>query len=295
MVRFTKMHGAGNDFICLDGVGEPGLGRRDDLGRLAAAACDRRTGIGGDGLILIQEQESGLDAPMGPGVRMRMFNADGTESEMCGNGVRCVAKYAVDHGLVELDGEHGLWVRTGAGAVRATCRLGPRGVEAVTADMGEPVLELADVPVDRARLDGGDGPGYTVAVEGTAREAVFVSMGNPHAVFFVDDVRRIDLARVGPPLERHGAFPQRMNIHFVQVAGPDEVSVRTWERGSGITGACGSGACAVCVAGVLTGRSGDQVLVHLPGGDLELAWDRGAGRVFMTGPAVEVFSGQWAG
>jgi diaminopimelate epimerase len=295
MVRFTKMHGAGNDFVCLDGVSEPALARRGDLGRLAAAMCDRWTGIGGDGLILIEKQEPGRGAREAGGLRMRMFNADGTESAMCGNGVRCVAKYAVDHGLVALDDEQGLRILTSAGAVRATCRTGPRGVEAVTVDMGAPILDLAEVPVDRARLDGGEGPTYTVTVDGTAREAVFVSMGNPHAVFYVDDVEHIDLARVGPRLELHRAFPSRMNVHFVQVAGPGEVTVRTWERGSGVTGACGSGACAVCVAGVLTGRSGDHVVAHLPGGDLELAWERGAGRVLMTGPAVEVFSGEWHG
>jgi diaminopimelate epimerase len=293
MVRFTKMHGAGNDFICLDGVTEPGLGRRGDLGRLAAAVCARRTGIGGDGLILIEAPQPVPGVPAGRAVRMRMFNADGSESDMCGNGVRCVAKLAVDRRLVEPDDECGLWVQTGAGPVRATCRTGPRGVEAVTVDMGAPVLELADVPVDRRRLDGGAGPAYTLTADGKTREAVFVSMGNPHAVFFVDDLGRIDLARVGPRLERHAAFPQRMNVHFVQVAGPGEVTVRTWERGSGMTAACGSGACAVCVAGVLTGRSGERVLAHLPGGDLELVWDRTAGRVLMTGPAVEVFSGDW--
>jgi diaminopimelate epimerase len=293
MVRFTKMHGAGNDFICLDAVSDPALGQREDLAVLAAAVCDRRKGIGADGLILIGRPEPGDDVPAGEGIRMRMFNADGTESAMCGNGIRCVAKYAVDHRLVRLDADNGLWVQTGAGIARTTCRSGPHGVERVTVDMGSPILELADVPVVPSRLDGGAGPTYRVNVDGTTREAVFVSMGNPHAVFFVDEVEQVDLARLGPQLEHHGAFPERMNVHFVQVAGTGEVTVRTWERGSGITGACGSGACAVCVAGVLTGRSGARVLAHLPGGDLELAWDRGAGHVLMTGSAVEVFSGEW--
>jgi diaminopimelate epimerase len=159
--------------------------------------------------------------------------------------------------------------------------------------MGAPILDLAEVPVKRDRLDGGEGPTYTVSVEGTAHEAVFVSMGNPHAVLFVADVERVDLARLGPLLERHEAFPQRMNVHFVQVARSGEATVRTWERGSGVTGACGSGACAVCVAAVLTGRSTEKLLAHLPGGDLELSWERDEGRVLMTGPAVEVFSGVW--
>jgi diaminopimelate epimerase len=292
MLRFTKMHGTGNDFVCLDGVGEPALARRADLGRLAAAVCDRRQGVGGDGLILMSPPDppaAGL-----PAVRMRMFNADGTESAMCGNGLRCVVKYAVDHGLVRPEGGR-LLVQTAAGAMEATCGVGEAGVEVVTVDMGRPALELAQVPVDRGRLDGGEGPSYRVIADGTAREAVFVSMGNPHAVFYVDDVEAVDLVRVGPPLERHEAFPQRMNVHFVQVAAPGEVTVRTWERGSGITGACGSGACAVCVAGVLTGRTARRLLAHLPGGDLGLVWDERTDHVLMTGPAVEVFSGEWDG
>jgi diaminopimelate epimerase len=293
MVRFIKMHGAGNDFACLDAVKDPALGGRPDLGRLSAAMCDRRYGVGADGLIVIaavQEARGGLP---GPAVSMRMFNADGSESPMCGNGIRCVAKYAVDHGLVPLADDGALHVETGAGLMRTTCRVGSRGVEAVTVDMGEPILALADIPVDAGKLAGGGGPTYTVTVEGADREAVFVSMGNPHAVLYVDDVERVDLARLGPPLERHAAFPDRMNVHFVEITGPDEAIVRTWERGSGITGACGSGACAVCVAGVLTGRSEGRLLAHLPGGDLDLAWLGAGNHVHMTGPAVEVFTGAW--
>jgi diaminopimelate epimerase len=293
MVRFIKMHGAGNDFVCLDAVREPELDRRRDLSRLSEAMCDRRYGVGADGLIVIGGPQPTGGGPGGPAVRMRMFNADGSESPMCGNGIRCVAKYAVDHGLVKPAADGALHVETGAGVKRTTCRLGSRGVEAVTVDMGEPILALADIPVDAGQLAGGAGPAYAVSVEGADREAVFVSMGNPHAVLYVDDVARIDLARLGPTLERHAAFPDRMNVHFVEVAGPDEATIRTWERGSGITGACGSGACAVCVAGVLTGRSAGRLRAHLPGGNLDLAWEGPGRHVHMTGPAVEVFTGAW--
>jgi diaminopimelate epimerase len=301
------MHGAGNVFVCLDGVTDPALARRDDLPRLAVAMSNDRQGVrdeggagdaggvGADGLILICRPDPALATQARRAVRMRMFNTDGTESPMCGNGIRCVAKYALEHGLVDCDREHTLIVQTGAGPVEATCRLGPAaaGVEAVTVDMGVPRLDLTDVPVDGRRLGGGRGPERRLRTDAGDYEAVFVSMGNPHATIYVDDVAGVDVARVGPKLETHPAFPQRMNVHFVEPAGREEVVMRTWERGSGITGACGSGACAVCVAGVLTGRTGRRLLAHLPGGDLELRWDHRTNRVFMTGPVVEEFSGRW--
>lgn len=295
MIRFLKMHGAGNDFVCLDAVREPALERRADLDRLSEAMCDRRRGIGADGLIVIGAPQEARGPSAGPAVRMRMFNADGTESPMCGNGIRCVAKYAADQGLVKLAAGGALLVETGAGPMRTTCRVGAHGVEAVTVDMGEPILALADIPVDAGRLAGGAGPAYAVSVDGADREAVFVSMGNPHAVLYVEEVERVELDRLGPLLERHAAFPDRMNVHFVEIAGPGEATVRTWERGSGITGACGSGACAVCVAGVLTGRTEGRLLAHLPGGDLDLEWPGMGDPVHMTGPAAEVFTGAWPG
>ncbi|MCZ6612819.1 MAG: diaminopimelate epimerase, partial [Planctomycetota bacterium] len=154
-------------------------------------------------------------------------------------------------------------------------------------------LLLADVPVDRRHLAGGDGPIYRISVDEQTFEAVFVSIGNPHAVIYVDDVEVVDLQRLGPKLEKHPAFPNRMNVHFVRMADPNEVFMRTWERGSGTTLACGSGACAVCVAGVITGRTDRRLLAHLPGGDLDIRWDERTNHVFMTGPAEEVFTGDW--
>ncbi len=295
MVRFTKMHGAGNDFVCLDGVSDPALAARPDLAALAVAMTDRRRGVGGDGLIVITAPNAEPGDGGRPAVGMRMFNTDGTESAMCGNGVRCVAKYAVDHGLVAVEVDATMLVTTPAGRLEATCRRGHEDgtVEAVTVDMGQPVLQLDRVPVERSGLAGGGGPAYRVGLDDRAYEAVFVSMGNPHAVIYRDDVAAVDLVGLGPALERHPAFPQRMNVHFVEVTAPDRVTVRTWERGSGMTMACGSGACAVCVAGVLTGRSARRIGVRVPGGELELEWDEKTNHVSLTGPAVEVFSGTW--
>ena len=295
-IAFTKMHGAGNDFVCLDGLSAPEVAGREDLGALAEAMCDRRFGIGGDGLLVICAAQAGPDLPAGRSVRMRMFNVDGSESSMCGNGLRCVAKYVIDHGLARTGNDDVLHIQTDAGVIEARCRRdsGETGeVASVTVDMGPPNLELETIPVDRAQLADGTGAGYTVEAGGVRYNAVFVSMGNPHAVIHVDDAERIDLAEIGPLLERHPAFPERINAHFVQVISPGEVLMRTWERGSGITGACGSGACAVCVAGVLAGVTGRSLNAHLPGGDLQLHWSESSGHVHMTGPAVEVFSGRW--
>ncbi len=289
MLRFTKMHGAGNDFVFLDGLTEPPLAERGDLPELARAMCDRHKGVGADGLIVIGAPGPGVPAA----ARMEMFNTDGSVSAMCGNGLRCLVKYVLDRGLVREPPGGTLAIETLAGIVQATSRRRGGSVESVTVDMGRPVLDLPRVPVERARLAGGAGPGYAVALDGARYEAVFVSMGNPHATIYVDDVAGFDVASLGPRLEHHAAFPQRMNVHFVQVAGPGEVIVRHWERGSGMTGACGSGACAVCVAGVLTGRSERKLLAHLPGGDVTLHWEPASEHVYMTGGAVEVFSGTW--
>jgi diaminopimelate epimerase len=283
-MKFTKMHGIGNDYIYVNGFAE----KVADPVQLARVVSDRHTGIGGDGLILILPSEKA-------DVRMRMFNADGSEAEMCGNGIRCVAKYAYDHGLSKANP---MKVETGRGVL--TLALETRGgkVERVTVNMGEPILSLAEIPVDRDKVvKGGREHEYRIsgAQSNELLEAIFVSMGNPHAVIYTADVKAVDLNRAGPTVENQKAFPKRINTHWVQVQSRGEVTMRTWERGSGITLACGTGACAVCVAGVLSGRTDRKILAHLPGGDLTLEWREADNCVYMTGPATEVFSGEWNG
>ena len=288
-LNFTKMHGTGNDYVYLDGFADA---LPDDLPALARRVADRHAGVGGDGLIcVLPPTESDAD------VRMRMFNSDGSEAEMCGNGIRCVAKFAHDRGHAAANP---LRVQTGRGVLGVDLHLAPDDtVSAVTVDMGGPTLELDRIPVKQTgvvRQPGfmkrGDHE-YSVNMRGGPAPLVmtFVSMGNPHAVLFVDDVSRVDPAAEGPRIETHPIFPNRVNVHWVQVLARGEVRVKHWERGSGATQACGTGACAVCVAGVLTGRTDREIVAHLPGGDLKLRWDEPSDHVFMTGPAVEVFRG----
>jgi diaminopimelate epimerase len=271
------MQGIGNDYVYIDCFAETVA----NPSQLARAISDRHFGVGGDGLILIGRSEQA-------DVRMQMFNADGSESQMCGNGIRCVAKYAFDHGL---SANNPMRVETLAGI--KTINLVPGGdgkVSAATVDMGEPILDPASVPVTIPQKRVVDLP---VRTSKHAFLMTCLSMGNPHAVIYVADVDAIELEKVGPELENSPLFPQRVNAHFVQVISPQEVRMRTWERGSGITLACGTGASAVCVAGVLTGKTGRQITAHLPGGDLQLEWRESNNHVYMTGPAVEVFNGDW--
>jgi diaminopimelate epimerase len=280
-MQFTKMHGLGNDYVYVNGFEEP----VDDPADLARRIADRHFGVGGDGLILILPSESGSGD-----VRMRMFNADGSEAQMCGNGVRCVAKYTHDHGL---SNANPVRVETAAGVKVIDLQLDGDGkVATATVDMGEPVLDAPRIPVKVPQQRVVDVP---LRISKNAYQMTCVSMGNPHAVIFVPGVRAIPLETVGPEVETHFLFPERVNVHFVEVHSPEEVTMRTWERGSGITLACGTGASAVCVAGVLTGRTARQVTAHLPGGDLQLEWREANNRVYMTGPATEVFRGQWEG
>ncbi|MBV8268493.1 MAG: diaminopimelate epimerase [Planctomycetaceae bacterium] len=276
-MKFTKMHGIGNDYVYVSTFDQEAP---VDPARLAIAMSDRHFGIGSDGLILIGPSER-ADA------RMRMFNADGSESEMCGNGVRCVAKYIHDHGIAP---RPRVTVETGRGVLTLDLELEAGRARRVRVDMGVPILRGVDIPTT---LPGDPPVDLPVRVEGHSLAVTAVSMGNPHAVAFVEDVAHFPVEALGPALEHHPAFPRRVNAHFVEVLGPGEVRMRTWERGSGITLACGTGACAVVVAGVLTGRTGPNVLAHLPGGDLELEWPGIGQSVFMTGPAAEVFSGEW--
>ena len=277
-MQFTKMHGVGNDYIYINGFAET----VDDPASLAQRVSDRHFGVGGDGLILVLPPTDDAKA-QGAAVRMRMFNADGSESEMCGNGVRCVCKLAYDHNVTPGVRDHNpMKIETGRGVLSLEYQLDAGGkVSRVTVDMGEPILPLADIPVDENKLDD------------ETRRATHVSMGNPHAVFFVDDKTPIEQPDAGRRLERHPAYPRRMNVHFVHVNAPDDVTVYHWERGSGPTLACGIGACAVCVAGVLANRTARQITAHLPGGDLTLHWREADGHVLMTGPATQVFTGDF--
>jgi len=278
-MRFTKLHGAGNDYIYVDArevhVADPGV--------LAARVSDRHFGIGADGLILALPPEDAAKADL----RMRMFNADGSESGMCGNGIRCLAKFAVERGLAKGDTVR---IETPAGLrVVELIREGGRIVRG-SVTMGRPRLAPADIPVD---LEGDRAVDVPLDVGGQTLWMTCVSMGNPHAVFYVDSAADWPLGTLGPKIENHRLFPERINAHVVEVLSAHEAVVRTWERGSGLTLACGTGASAVCVAGVLTGRTGHRLLAHVPGGDLEIEWPDAKAEVRLTGPVEEVFSGEW--
>lgn len=276
-MKFVKMHGAGNDYVYVNGFAQEVA----DPAALAREVSDRHFGIGADGLILI------LPSTVAD-VRMRMFNADGSEAEMCGNGVRCVAKFAYDHGLAR---KRQLAVETGDGIKTLQLYLDAAGrVARARVDMGRPRLTRGELPMTGP-------PGEQVvdeplAVLDRSFSITCVSMGNPHCVVYVQDLESFPVARFGAALENHERFPRRINVEFVEVLGPGEVRQRTWERGAGETLACGTGAAAVTVAGVLTGRTGRTLVNHLRGGRLELEWPE-AGPVFLTGPAVEVFSGEY--
>lgn len=277
-MQFTKMHGAGNDYVYVDCFGQP---PPTNPAALAVRISDRRTGVGGDGLILIEPSDR-ADA------RMRMFNADGSESEMCGNGIRCVAKYVYDHDLSRKDR---LRIETGAGILDLTVRLHEGKVSKVTVDMGAPRLEATQIPT--TLVESGRVADHDLEVGGMRLQVTCVSMGNPHCVIFVPEATDDLVLRIGPLVETDSRFPRRTNVEFVQCISRREVRQRTWERGSGETWACGTGASAVCVAGVLTGRTERQILNHLRGGDLTLHWDEATDHVMMTGPAEEVFTGTW--
>ncbi|MEM8864835.1 MAG: diaminopimelate epimerase [Planctomycetota bacterium] len=290
-MRFTKMQGAGNDYVYVNGFSESCPA---DLPKLVREISDRRFGVGGDGLILVLPSQK-ADA------RMRMFNADGSEAEMCGNGLRCVAKLVVDSGIAS--GPE-LRIETLAGVLTATIEQ-ERGRESlVRVDMGEPRLAAAEIPTTLSTTV----PSQALETDSAVVEAPLlidsiddavelsvtcVSMGNPHAVVFVEQATDELVLGLGPKIERHLAFPAGVNVEFVEVLSQGEVRQRTWERGSGETLACGTGAAAVCVAGVLTGRTNRELLVHLRGGDLRMHWEQDSGSVQMVGPAVEVFTGDW--
>lgn len=277
MLNFTKMHGTGNDYIYVNCFAED---LPEPPAELAIKISDRRFGVGGDGLILIEPSQV-ADA------RMRMFNADGSEAEMCGNGIRCVAKYVYDHGLARTER---LAIETASGVLQLALELENGKVDRVMVDMGEPKLQPNDVP---ATLSSQPVVNLETQFGGTTLNVTAVSMGNPHCVIFVPQATDELVLGLGPQIECDPRFPKRTNVEFVEVISPTELRQRTWERGSGETWSCGTGASAVCVAGVLCGHSQRNVLIHLRGGDLQIHWDEASNHVLMTGGATEVFSGQW--
>ncbi|HZW06571.1 MAG TPA: diaminopimelate epimerase, partial [Phycisphaerales bacterium] len=289
-IPFVKMHGIGNDYIYLDAVADPSLDTMDGLSELARSVSHRHTGIGADGLILVCNPTDAGRAE-GAHVRMRMFNADGSESAVCGNGVRCVAKFAHDrlNYLVP-----SVTVETTAGLVAVALTLDALGrVDTASVDMGEPVLDAARIPVVPKRGGNADGRAIDLPAEqlgvfhtdvgflpsAVGKTMTCLSMGNPHVVLWCNDPWDIPLEVVGPLIETDPMFPSRVNVHFAAPSGKKKVVVRTWERGSGITQACGTGACAVVVAGALTGRLARSACVALPGGELDIEWDETSNRV----------------
>ena len=278
MTEFTKLHGLGNDYIYLNAFTEQI--EEYDLAKLARILSDRHFGVGGDGIILIMPSETA-------DFRMRIFNSDGSEAEMCGNGIRGLAKYVYERGMID---NTTIGVETGAGVLRVALTVEDDSVVAATVDMGIPRLNRSEIPMlgepaDEPVID------QPLEVNGDSFDITCVSMGNPHCVMFVDDVHRFAVGDIGPLIENHELFPERINVEFVTVLDRAHVKMRVWERGAGETLACGTGASASVVAAVLTDRTDRQVEVELRGGPLQIEWHQNE-HVFMTGPITEVFTGQ---
>lgn len=279
MLKFTKMHGCGNDYIYIDGAREriPAEQKPEIVRRLS----DRHFGIGGDGVIFINPSDQA-------DFEMEMYNMDGTRAEMCGNGIRCVAKYVYDKGLTD---QTKISVIS-AGKIKYLDLQVENGmVSTVKVNMGEPILKACEIPV-LAENEQGEVIADPIEVEGKTYQMTCVSMGNPHAVVFVDDVQNFPLEQIGPKFENHPRFPKRVNAEFVKVLDQENVEMRVWERGTGETLACGTGACATVVACILNGLTKDTVTVKLLGGTLQVQWDKAENRVYMTGPATTVFEGE---
>lgn len=274
-MKFTKMHGCGNDYVYVNLFEETVA----DAPKLATVVSDRHFGIGSDGLITIGPSDTA-------DFRMRIYNSDGSEAEMCGNGIRCVAKYVYDHKMTE---KTEISVETGAGIKQLTLYVQDEKVQQVRVDMGEPILDPTRIPV----LSGKNPViADSIIVGNMEWRMTCVSMGNPHAVVFVKDVASFPIEQFGPLFEKHERFPKRTNTEFVQIISRTEVSMRVWERGSNETWACGTGTCATVMACVMNGYTENKVLVHLKGGDLTIEYDPDTNHIFMTGPAAEVFNGE---
>ena len=273
-MKFTKMHGLGNDYVYVNCFEE----KIDNPPAVAKFVSDRHFGIGSDGLIMINPSKTA-------DFEMEMYNADGSRGEMCGNGIRCVAKYVYDYGLTD---KTQISVETLGGIKYLDLTVEDGKVSLVKVDMGKPELEADLIPIISEREQVIDEP---IEVDGKEYHMTGVSMGNPHAVIYVDDVKGLDLEKIGPKFENHERFPKRINTEFVHCIDRQTVEMRVWERGSGETLACGTGACAVAVSSILNNLTDTQVTVKLLGGDLQIEWDREKDRVFMTGPATVVFDG----
>lgn len=274
-MKFTKMHGCGNDYIYVNCLEET----VPNPSKVAKVLSDRHFGIGSDGLILIKPSDIA-------DFQMEMYNADGSESAMCGNGVRCIAKYVYDYGLTE---KTKIELETKAGIKYLDLKIEDGKVAMVTVDMGSPVLEGKKVPV---ALDKEKVVAEPITVGDKEYEFTAVSMGNPHAVMFVDSTEAIEIEKIGPLFEFHPMFPERVNAEFIEILDRKRINMRVWERGTGETLACGTGACASVVACVLNGLTDNEVFVHLLGGDLLVKYDQKQNKVFMTGPATTVFDGE---
>lgn len=275
-MRFTKMEGLGNDYVYVNCFEE----KLENTSDIAIAVSDRHFGIGSDGLILIKPSEKA-------DFFMEMYNADGSQGKMCGNGIRCVGKYVYDSGLTD---KTEITVDTLAGIKYLKLSVEDGKVTSVRVNMGAPVLTPAEIPVN---LDGDMVVDRTITIDGKDYKVTCVSMGNPHCITYMDDVEGLDIEKVGPGFENNAIFPDRVNTEFVKVIDRDTLVMRVWERGSGETLACGTGACAVAVASILNGLCNDSVTVKLLGGDLKITWDREDNTVYMEGPAKVVFTGEW--
>lgn len=274
-MKFTKMHGCGNDYVyvnCLDK-------EMKNPGEVSKIVSDRHFGIGSDGLILVCPSKVA-------DFRMRMFNADGSEGEMCGNGIRCVAKFVYDYRLTD---KTQISIETGAGIKYLDLTVEAGKVSLVKVDMGEPILKASDIPVVSEKEKVIDEP---IEVAGKEWRMTCISMGNPHAVVYVEDTASFEIEKYGPYFENHSVFPKRTNTEFVQIISRTELNMRVWERGSAETLACGTGTCACVMASILNGYTDNKVLVHLLGGDLIIEYDEKTNHIFMTGPATTVFEGE---
>ena len=277
-MQFAKLQGLGNDFIVINGLQEKIA--EQEYSELALKMCDRHFGIGADGILLVLPSEKA-------DIRMRVINSDGSEAEMCGNGIRCFARYVYEEKIVA---KKEMTVETLAGIMVPKIITDTQDkVQLIEVDMGVPLLKKEQIPMVNVEQT----LGAELMIEGQAFTVTAVSMGNPHCVIFVDDIKQTDLEYWGPRIERSSYFPQKTNVEFVQVLSENEVIMRVWERGAAITMACGTGSCATTVACVLNGKTARDVLLHLDGGDLQVRWDENNGHLYMTGAAENVFRGIW--